>query len=202
MYKKCRFELVDEPEYHPFKRFISNHLAEKLVKTLRTNKIDTFRRSLGFNVIDVFNTKEQSVLEATKEVFGGEDIATQYTVLDCFRIDLYFEKCKIAIEVDEYGHCDRDEHKDTERQEAIKERLGCVFIRINPDVQKVNIDININKVINIIYKYITKSNEELIPGKTKRSLKDDVKSLLKTASKFSNNDTHIATSIKRCKLIA
>ena len=60
------------------------------MKTLRTNKIDAFTRSLGFNVIDVFNTKEQSVLEAIKEVFQGEDIKTQYSVLSCFRIDFLF----------------------------------------------------------------------------------------------------------------
>ena len=47
-YKKRRFELVDEPKYQPFRSFIHNNLAEKLVKTLRTDKIDEFRRSLGF----------------------------------------------------------------------------------------------------------------------------------------------------------
>ena len=58
-YKKYRSELVDEPKYQPFRRLISNDLAEKLVKTLKTDKIDAFRRSLGFNVIDAFDTKEQ-----------------------------------------------------------------------------------------------------------------------------------------------
>ena len=38
MYKKCRFELVDEPKYHPSRRFIRNDLAEKLVKTFKRDK--------------------------------------------------------------------------------------------------------------------------------------------------------------------
>ena len=42
--------------------------------------------------------------------------------------------------------------------------------------------------MNKMYKHNNKSNEELIKGKTKKSLMDDVKRLLKTA-KFSNNGT-------------
>ena len=39
-HKKCRFELVDERKYQPFRGFISNDLAEKIVEILGTNKID------------------------------------------------------------------------------------------------------------------------------------------------------------------
>ena len=38
--------------------FIRTELAKKFVETLRADKIDVFRRCLGFNVIDPFNTKE------------------------------------------------------------------------------------------------------------------------------------------------
>ena len=96
--KKCRFELVDKPKYQRFRKFIRNDLAEKLVKTLRTNKTDSFRRRQGFNVTDAFNTKEQTALEAVKDAF---------LVLG-YRIDLYFNKHKIAIEVDEFGYNDRN----------------------------------------------------------------------------------------------
>ena len=101
------------------------------MKALKADKIYAFRKSLGFNVSDAFNA-EQSVLEAIKEVFKGEHTQTQYIVLS-FRTDLRFHQCKLAVEVDEYGDMDRDEHKEIERQEAIKEKLQCVFIRINPD---------------------------------------------------------------------
>ena len=43
--------------------------------------------------------------------------------------------------------------------------------------------------MNKKYTHISKSNEELIKQETKESLMDDVKRLLKTASKFSNNNT-------------
>ena len=75
MYEKCRFELVDEPKCHPSRRFICNNLAEKLIKTLWSNNIDAFRRSLGFNVVDVFNRREQSIVELIKKAFEGEYIS-------------------------------------------------------------------------------------------------------------------------------
>ena len=166
MYNKCRFELVDGPKPKP--SFIRNDLAEKLRRTLRKDNRNVFRKNFGFNVIDIFNTNEQSILEVIKEVFQGEDMEIQYKVLN-YRIDLNFQKYKIAVEVDEvdeYGHCECDEHKEIERHEAIKERLGYVFIRINLDEQ----NFNINEVMNQIHKHINKSKEELIKEKTKNFL--------------------------------
>ena len=98
-YKKCRLELVlDEPKYQPFRRFIHNDLSEKIVKALRADKIDAFRRRLGFNVIDAFNAKQWSVTKTIKKVSEGEDIQTEYSVLR-FRVDLYFHEYKLAIKL-------------------------------------------------------------------------------------------------------
>ena len=55
----------------------------------------------------MINTKEQSVLKSLKNAFEGEDMQTQYTIMD-YRIDLYFHKHKLAIEVDELGHANRN----------------------------------------------------------------------------------------------
>ena len=38
-----------------------------------------------------------------KKVFEGKDNETEYSVLN-YRIDLYFHKFKLAIEIDEFGH--------------------------------------------------------------------------------------------------
>ena len=35
MYKKCRFELVNESKYKPCRNFIRNDLAEQLVRLLK-----------------------------------------------------------------------------------------------------------------------------------------------------------------------
>ena len=44
-----------------------------------------------------------------------------------FRIDVYFNKFLLAVEIDEKGHTDRNLIFEEKRQKA----LGCKFIRIN-----------------------------------------------------------------------
>ena len=66
-----------------------------------------FQKKLGFTLMDVINTKEQAIINSIKDMFEGENIQTQYSVLH-YRIDLYFHECKLAIEVDELGHTNRN----------------------------------------------------------------------------------------------
>ena len=68
----------------------------------RTDESCNLKRNLGFKLHDVIITKEQTVLNSIKDAFEGEDMKTQYSILGC-RIDLYFHKDKLAIEVDELG---------------------------------------------------------------------------------------------------
>ena len=84
----------------------------------------------------MFNNKTQTVLESTKDSFEGEWMKTQYYVLD-YKIGLYFHDYKLAIEVDEFGHSDRN--GDNEWKEEIEDELNCKFIRINPDEENLNI---------------------------------------------------------------
>ena len=93
----------------------------------------------------MINTKEQSVISAIKDAFEGEDMQTQHSVLD-YRIDLFFHKYKLAIEVDELGHADRNINNEIERQRALERELNCVFIRINPDEQGFSMLREINKI--------------------------------------------------------
>ena len=76
-----------------------------------------------FNLHDVVNTKGQTVLKSIKDAFEGEDTQTQYTVIG-YRIDLYFHKHKLAIEVDELGHAERNLNNETERQKALERQLN------------------------------------------------------------------------------
>ena len=134
-YKKRRHELVNEPKYQPNRRFFRSDLALKVIMGFRTDESCNLKRNLGFKLHDVINTKEQTVLESIKNAFEGEDMQTQYSVLG-YRTDLYFHKYRLAIEVDELGHTDRNRSNEIERQKALEEELNCVFIRINPDKKK------------------------------------------------------------------
>ena len=55
----------------------------------RTDESCSLKRNLGFNPIDILNTKEQTLLGAIKSTFEGENIQTQYSVFS-YRIDLHF----------------------------------------------------------------------------------------------------------------
>ena len=108
---------------------------------------------------------------------------TQYNVLG-YRTDLYFRKYKLAIEVDELGHADRNINNEIERQKALERELNCVFIRINPDEK----DFNIFKPINEIYRHIKKSS--------KQSLIENISKRL-SELEFKSNHTIITKELKR-----
>ena len=60
--------------------------------------------------------------------------------------NIYFPEHKLTLELDEKGLKDGDEHKENERENTIKEHLGCKFIRINPNEIDFNISVNISKI--------------------------------------------------------
>ena len=142
--KKNRSEL-NESTNQPNRRFIHVDLALKVIMNSRTDESCKFKRNLGFTLHDVINTKEQTVISAIKDAFQGENIQTQYSVLG-YKIDLYFYEYKLAIEVDELGHSDRNINDKIERQKALERELSCVFIRINCDATDFNIFREINKI--------------------------------------------------------
>ena len=59
-----------------------------------------------------------------------------------FRIDVYFNKFLLAVEIDEKGHTDRDLIFEEKRQEALEKKLGCKFIRINTSNAKNGYDLD------------------------------------------------------------
>ena len=173
IYKKHRYELVDEPIKQPYRRFLRIDLASKIIMDCRTDESCNLKRNLGFRLHDVINTKEQTVINSIKDAFEGEDMQTQYSVLG-YRINLYFHEYKLAIEVDEFWHADRNLNNEVEKQKALEKELGCVFIRINPDEE----NFNLLKSIYEIYRHIKKSSKKsLIDTISKRLLELEFKCL-------------------------
>ena len=102
-YRKHRYELVDNPKKQPNRTFLYEGITIGIIKDCRTAKACSFKRRLGFKLHDVFNKKQQTVVETIREVFKGENMKDEYYVLR-YRIDLYFHDYRLAIEVDEFGH--------------------------------------------------------------------------------------------------
>ena len=174
-YKKYRYELINDPIKQPNRKFIRNDLALKIIMDCRTDESCNLKRNLGFTLHDVINTKEQTVINSIKDAFEGENMQSQYTVLN-YRIDLYFHKYKLATEVDELGHNDRSIDYEIQRQKALERELDCVFIRIDPDP----VDFNIFKEIN----------------KTDRNINQLTKKQTKKQSKKTNNQSSCKKIVK------
>ena len=117
----------------------------------------------------MINTKGQTVINSMKDAFEGENIQIQYTGLN-YRIDHYFHKYKLAIEVDELGYNDRSIDYEIQRQQALEKELSCVFIRINPDA----VDFNIFKEINKIHKHINQLTKQQTKKQAKKSIIDNL----------------------------
>ena len=80
-----------------------------------TPKAIEFRSKLGFEQHDIVLSKEHPVISKITKVFSKEKILLQHSALD-YRTDLYFLKHKLAIEVAEKGHPDRDKKKKKKKE--------------------------------------------------------------------------------------
>ena len=88
----------------------------------KTVKAGEFKSKLGFNQLDPTMTKQQSTGLRLRKSFPNKEIIEYFSTL-YYLIDYYFPKCKLAIEVDEIGHKDRDQTKENKRQKDLKESI-------------------------------------------------------------------------------
>ena len=68
------------------------------------------------------NLTEKTALDSIKNAFEGENIQTYYRVLG-YEIHIYFHDYKLAVEIDENNHQDRDISREIERQKALENEL-------------------------------------------------------------------------------
>ena len=97
--RKQRQELQDCDNYQPCRRFLEEDFAMQIIMVRRTTPAVNFKTKLGFNQHDPIMTQEQSVSSNTVTLFAAEEILLQHNVLG-YRIDAYFPKYRLAIEVD------------------------------------------------------------------------------------------------------
>lgn len=80
----------------------------------------------------------------------GLDVKKQF-VVDGYRIDFYIPKIKVAIEYDEEQHdYARNIFADKQREEYIKNKLGCKFIRVSyKNNNATNVGIVLSKILKV-----------------------------------------------------
>ena len=156
-FKKRRWEIQDYEDYQPCRKFIAEELAIHLILDTITVKAGELKIKLAFNQLDSIMTKQQSIDLRLRKLFPNEKIIEDFSALN-YLIDYYFPKCKLAIEVDELGHKDRDQTKENKRQKDLKEYLDCEFNRINPDEK----DFSAYDELGKVQTFIDKSKEKEI----------------------------------------
>ena len=149
--RKQRQELQDCSNYQTCRRFLKEYFAIQIIIDYRKTTALNFKARLGFNQHDPIMTQEQSVLSKIVTLFPAEDIILQHNVLG-YRIDTYFPKYKLAIEVDELGHSGRDIDYEIERQKALEKEIVCKFIRINSAKESFNIFVETGKIHSFFVK--------------------------------------------------
>ena len=91
-----------------------------------------------------------------------------------FRIDIFFNKFLLAVEIDEKGHIDRDLIFEKKRQEALEKKLGCKFMRIDTSNAKNGYDLDYEVgnaqafIDEFKNKKIKKTRKNIRNGKRKR----------------------------------
>ena len=179
--RKERQELIECGE-QPRRKFIREDFGIQIIMDCRTVVAVAFRSKLGFKQYDPIMTQEQSVLTKIDTCFKTEDKLFQHSVLG-YRIDLYVPKHKLAIEVDELGHCTRDIKSEIERQKRIERKLDCKFIRTDPSRENFNIIDEFSRIKD----YIVESTNKVTKKAAKKSTINKISDRLLRLEFKSNN---------------
>lgn len=132
-----------------------NGLVEILLKSNKPNAID-LAKYFGINVNQKVTRKEIDIVRELDLFCKFANIESKhlYTVnknsKNRYIIDYYLPKYKIAIEIDEFDHKDRNAKYETKREQFLKKRLKCKFIRCNPDDPDFSIMEIIGKIHSVI----------------------------------------------------
>jgi very-short-patch-repair endonuclease len=110
---------------------------------------------------DKYIAKETQFCDIIKKALPNDTKIINQYVIDNYFIDMYLPDYKLAIECDEFNHSKYDTEKDKEREEYIKNKLGCQIIRFNPD----NKNFCVYTLIKDIYAKILNLDNQVIPQK-------------------------------------
>ena len=92
-----------------------------------------------------------------------------------FRIDIYFTKYCLAVEIDEKGHTDRDLIFEEKRQKALEKKLNCTFIRINTSKENYDADYEVSRMQTFISQF--KDNKIKERDNKNKELEDEIEKL-------------------------
>ena len=126
-------------------------LQQLIIKSQLPNAID-IAKELGIDVHKKFLRKEIEIIGFVQEFLTGLGIpfCFQHSI-NQYKIDLYLPNHKLAIEIDENGHSERNQIYEQKRQQDITNLLDCKFLRVNPDDVNFKISLFLADIVKHIY---------------------------------------------------
>ena len=176
--------------------------------------IDEFRKKLFIPDHEISESIEHKVKSKIETIFVNEDTDEEYFVriyeIDpyfsehykkriqvdnkdqqyiLFRIDIYFTKYRLAVEIDEKGHTDRNSKFKKLRRKTLKKEPFCKFIRINTSKENFNInEVSITEVSRIQVFISQFKDNEIKERDSKRKEKDKKNKELEDEIKEKDNE--------------
>jgi len=157
---KKKFEelVVRNPSYDYNERislYINEDGLSKLILQSNKPKSIHIAKDLDITVKMKYLRKEIEVVSFIQSFLTGLKIPFEFQKsVDKYRIDLFLPIQKLAIEIDENGHKDRNQMYEQTREETLTTLLSCKFMRINPDDRDFNIALCLSNITRVIIETI------------------------------------------------
>jgi very-short-patch-repair endonuclease len=135
----------------PHTIFINKDGITDLVSKSNKLQCDKIVDYFGINTVTRYKRKEIEILDELVIFLNvlNCEFHDQY-IVDGYKIDMYLPTYKLAIEIDEHNHDDINEEYEQNRQKYIENKLGCTFLRVNPD----DANFSVTYFIGLVSKYI------------------------------------------------
>jgi very-short-patch-repair endonuclease len=113
------------------KLFVTRLGLKKLLANSKKANAAQLSESLGLEM-SIYTKVEASHIGNIRKAFKDILSIDEYAV-ERYNVDLYFPSLNLVIECDQNNHNHYNRQTEKERENYIKDKLGCTFIRFNPD---------------------------------------------------------------------
>jgi very-short-patch-repair endonuclease len=131
--------------------YINESGVRRMVLKSQKPQASQLAKQLGIKEDTRYLRKEIEIVGFIEEVLTQSLIPFEFQKrVANYRIDLYLPNQKLAIEIDENNHADRDARYEETRERRIKRELGCKFLRINPDANDFKLSSCVGRIMSEI----------------------------------------------------
>ena len=131
--------------------FITRLGLKKLLANSKKPNAAQLSESLGLEMC-IYTKVEASHIGNIRKAFKDVLSIDEYAV-GKYNVDLYFPSFNLVIECDQNNHNHYNKQAEEERENYIKDKLGCTFIRFNPDKPGFMIGDVIYKISKFLQKH-------------------------------------------------